>query len=82
MPKYDFLPIFDVFLGQFPPNFELSQNSFLLLIVSYSHSTILDKGWNFNLHRLHFEEIEYFRRYNDFKIAQLGDSTFINKKFV
>ena len=56
------------------------QNFVRHTVVSYSHSTILDKGWNFNLHRLQLEKIEDFRRYNDFKIAQLGDSTFINKK--
>ena len=40
------------------------------------------KGWIFNFYSLQLEKIESFQGYTDFKIANLGDFTFINKKLL
>ena len=40
------------------------------------------KGWIFNFYSLQLEKFESFQGYNDFKIAHVSDSTFVNKKLL
>ena len=70
------------FFYAFPPYFELSQKHFFTNKSSGFRLDITVKGWIFNFYSLQLEKIESFQGNDDFKIAHVGDSTFINKKLL